>query len=296
MPNRSDGKGLEIIEDDFDAVVNDWIEMQKDEGIQRTDLFSETEIHEQTRSFLRAFIHGIRAGGSVTDFSLEHKSWQELRDVLDDITRERIGRGVPAGEMAGFVLALKEPVFNRLREHYGKKVDTMLDEIVKFGSVVDELALFTNQQFIIEREQVIERQRDEMLELSTPVVELWERVLTIPLIGTLDSVRAQEVMENLLEAIVRHRAEVAIVDITGVQTVDTQVAQHLLRTAAAVRLMGAECIISGVSPKIAQTIVQLGVDVGDVTTRSSIRTALVHAFETVGYTITRRGGEAEQFV
>lgn len=289
MPNRA-SKALTIIEDEFDAVLSDWIEMQRDEGIRRTDLFSEKEIIEQTRSFLKAFIHGLKAGGSVSNFDLEDDAWTELREVLDDITRERIGRGVPAGEMAAFVLALKAPVFNRLREQLAKKLDDMLEEIIVFGRMVDALAIFTNEQFIAEREQVIERQRDEMLELSTPVVELWEKVLTIPLIGTLDSLRAQEVMENLLESIVKHGAEVVIVDITGVQTVDTQVAQHLLRTAAAVRLMGAECIISGISPKIAQTMVQLGVDVGNVRTRSTIRTALVHAFEQVGYTITHKGG------
>lgn len=293
MPNKG-ARSLQIIEDDFDGVLKDWIETQRDEGIRRSDLFSENEIREQTRSFLRAFVHGLREGGSTEDFDITEDSWTEMRELLDEITRVRIGRGVPAGEMAAFVLALKTPVFSRLREQLAKKLDEMLDEILVFGRVVDSLAIFTNEQFIAEREQVIERQRDEMLELSTPVVELWEKVLTIPLIGTLDSVRAQEVMENLLEAIVKHEAEVVIVDITGVQTVDTQVAQHLLRTAAAVRLMGAECIISGISPKIAQTMVQLGVDVGGVRTRSTIRTALVHAFEQVGYTITRNTGSRRE--
>lgn len=161
----------------------------------------------------------------------------------------------------------------------------MIDEITQFGKVVDALSMQMNDHFIAERDQVIERQRTEMMELSTPVVQLWERVLTIPLIGTLDSVRAQEVMENLLNSIVENSAEVVIVDITGVRVVDTQVAQHLLRTAAAVKLMGAEAIISGISPKIAQTMVELGVDVGEVTTRPTIRAALAHAFRRVGFTI-----------
>lgn len=298
MPDSEASKAFEIIENDFDTVLSDWIETQKDEGLGRRDLFSEREIRQQTSSMLRAFVKGLKSSGAAADFDINDEAWAELREVLDEITRERIGRGVPAGEMAAFVLALKTPVFNRLRKMLARKIDVMLEEILVFGGIVDALAIFTNEQFIAEREQVIERQRDEMLELSTPVVELWEKVLTIPLIGTLDSVRAQEVMENLLESIVRHEAEVVIVDITGVQTVDTQVAQHLLRTAAAVRLMGAECIISGISPKIAQTMVQLGVDVGGVRTRSTIRTALVHAFEQVGYTITYNGGKrgAERLV
>ena len=187
--------------------------------------------------------------------------------------------------MAGFVLALKTPLFSRLMEKLSGKPDQMLEEVLLLSKAIDAFALYTNEVFIAEREAVIERQREEMMELSTPVVELWDRVLTLPLIGTLDSLRAQEVMENLLQAIVQYQAEVCIIDITGVQTVDTQVAQHLLRTAAAVRLMGAHCIISGISPKIAQTMVQLGVDVGEVSTRSSIRSALTDALTKVGVAI-----------
>ncbi|MEY8841305.1 STAS domain-containing protein, partial [Cribrihabitans sp. XS_ASV171] len=161
----------------------------------------------------------------------------------------------------------------------------LVEQIMLVSRLVDSFAIHTNEVFIAEREQIIERQREEMMELSTPVVELWDRVLTLPLIGTLDSARAQEVMENLLETILQRQAEVVIVDITGVGTVDTQVAQHLLRAAAAVRLMGAECIISGISPMIAQTMVQLGIDVGTVSTRQNIRLALADALPKVGYKI-----------
>ncbi|MGR3571664.1 STAS domain-containing protein [Brevirhabdus sp.] len=283
---------LGILDEDFNAVLKAWLEVQKSEGIRRPDLFSDGEIREHTRSLLKSFRSGISTGVTMEGFDLEDDHWNEMRGVLDEITSERVGRGVEPGEMAAFVLSLKVPVFGRLRARLAKKPDQMLEEILLFGRIVDAFALFTNEMFLAEKEAVIARQRDEMMELSTPVVELWEKVLTIPLIGTLDSLRAQEVMESLLEAIVKHQAEVVIVDITGVQTVDTQVAQHLLRTAAAVRLMGAECIISGISPKIAQTMVQLGVDVGEVTTRSTIRTALVRAFERVGYTITTRDGKS----
>lgn len=185
------------------------------------------------------------------------------------------------------VLALKHPLYTRLRKRLAGDPDRLVEEITQLSRAMDAFAMQINEDFLAERDQIIERQRQEMMELSTPVVQLWERVLTIPLIGTLDSARAQEVMENLLNSIVEHRAEVVIVDITGVRVVDTQVAQHLLRTAAAVRLMGAEAIISGISPKIAQTMVELGVDVGEVTTRPSIRAALRDAFVKVGFEIRR---------
>ena len=276
---------LEILKDDADAVLSEWIEQADEDGAKRSDLFSEREERDQAASLLRAFRSGIRDGYREGGFDLHDDHWADLRGILAEITHERVERGVLPGEMAAFVLALKVPLFERLKERLAGEPDRLLDEILLVSKAIDAFAMHTNEVFIAEREQVIERQRDEMLELSTPVVELWDKVLTLPLIGTLDSLRAQEVMENLLQAIVDRQAEVVIVDITGVKTVDTQVAQHLLRTAAAVRLMGAQCIVSGISPKIAQTMVQLGVDVGEVRTRSSIRNALTDALTAVGVAI-----------
>lgn len=276
---------LEILKEDSDGVLAEWIEQADEDGAKRSDLFSEREEREQAASLLRAFRSGVRDGLRNNDFDLEDDHWAELRGVLAEITRERVERGVLPGEMAAFVLTLKVPLFARLMERLGDEADRLLNEILLISKAIDAFAIYTNEVFIAEREEVIERQRDEMMELSTPVVELWDKVLTLPLIGTLDSLRAQEVMENLLQAIVDRQAEVVIVDITGVKTVDTQVAQHLLRTAAAVRLMGAQCLISGISPKIAQTMVQLGVDVGEVRTRSSIRNALTDALTAVGVEI-----------
>ncbi|MGN6550559.1 MAG: STAS domain-containing protein, partial [Pararhizobium sp.] len=145
--------------------------------------------------------------------------------------------------------------------------------------------------YVQEREAIIERQQSEMTEVSAPVVKIWERIVTVPLLGTLDSFRAQTVMENLLQSILEREAEVAIIDITGVSTVDTMVAQHLLRTAAAVRLMGAECVISGLSPKIAQTIVHLGVELPNVVTRSDLQSGLAYAFERIGLSVRPQTGQ-----
>ncbi|MBM7069745.1 STAS domain-containing protein [Actibacterium sp. 188UL27-1] len=287
MTGSATSSTLAILDEDFDAVLNSWLSTQGNEGLTRSDLFSDDEGRAHTAALLKAFAQGVRDGVTGEDFDLKGDAWIDLRSVLSEITRERVRIGVEATDMAAFVQALKSTLFTRLRQRLSDQPEKLIDEVWLITRVVDAFALYTTEIFIAEREQVIDRQRIEMLELSTPVVELWDRVLTLPLIGTLDSVRAQDVMENLLEAIVRERAEMVIVDITGVQTVDTQVAQHLLRTASAVRLMGAECIISGISPKIAQTMVQLGVDVGNVSTRSTIRSAFNEALDRLGYGIVR---------
>lgn len=229
---------LNILQEEFDDILQQWLDTQREEGIRRPDLFSDSESRRQAKSLLRAFVEGMGKSNLDGRPDLDDPIWSELRSVLEEITHERVERGVSAGEMATFVLALKTPLFARLRKRLKGRPDSLLAEITQVSRLIDAFAMRTNEHFIEEREQIIERQRHEMLELSTPVVQLWERILTIPLIGTLDSVRAQEVMENLLNSIVEHRAEVVIVDITGVRVVDTQVAQHLLRTAAAVRLMG----------------------------------------------------------
>ncbi len=285
MPQTSTANILSILETDFSSVVEEWLGTQVKEGVKRSDLFSDSESRAQNQELLKAFGKGVRAGVVNEEFSLDDDAWEDLRAVLADVSKERVGRGVTPTEMATFVLALKSPLFKRLEAMPDLEGRELIRDVLMVTRLVDAFAIYTNEIFIGERDQVIERQRQEMLELSTPVVELWDRVLTLPLIGTLHSARAQEVRENLLQTILERQAEVVIMDITGVGTVDTQVAQHLLRAAAAVRLMGAECIISGISPMIAQTMVQLGIDVGTVSTRSSIRTALSDALQKVGYVI-----------
>ncbi|MFV1837827.1 STAS domain-containing protein [Phaeobacter sp. Ax3a-5a] len=279
---------LTILQHDFEEIVSAWITTQSDEGVQRTDLFSHKEGREQTSGLMHALISGIENGATGDRFDLSSDAWAELRSVLVEVTQERSSRGVTPSDMASFVLALKAPIFYRLKDKLADFPSQLVEEIWFISRVIDAFAVYCAEVFIAERDRIIEQQRDQMQELSTPVVELWDKVLTLPLIGTMDSARAQEVMENLLETILRREAEVVIVDLTGVQTVDTQVAQHMLRMAAAVRLMGAQCIISGISPTIAQTMVQLGVDVGEVTTRSTIRNGLADALDRVGYAIVKK--------
>lgn len=285
MPQSATANILTILETSFSGIVEEWLGTQVKEGVKRSDLFSDAESRAQNQELLKAFAKGVRTGVVGEEFNLDDDAWEDLRAVLSEVSKERVSRGVTPTEMATFVLALKTPLFNRLEAMIDVEQSVLIRDVLLVTRLVDAFAIYTNEIFIGERDQIIERQRQEMLELSTPVVELWDRVLTLPLIGTLDSARAQEVMENLLQTILERQAEVVIMDITGVGTVDTQVAQHLLRAAAAVRLMGAECIISGISPMIAQTMVQLGIDVGTVSTRSSIRTALSDALQKVGYVI-----------
>ncbi|ETX11973.1 anti-sigma factor antagonist [Roseivivax halodurans JCM 10272] len=268
-----------VLDKERASLLRAWGSTQAEEGLIRKDLFSEREARSQIEMLYDALTKGVSASVEGDMLDPEADCWDDLRAALAEVTRERTKRGVSTGDMAAFVLALKYPLFERL----GATVDdtngrVLIEAINQFTRLIDAVSLYTTELCISERDKTIKRQRDEMMELASPVVELWDRVIAVPLVGTLDSMRAQEVMENTLSAIVEKKADIVIIDITGVVTVDTQVAQHLIRTAAAVRLMGAEAIISGISPRIAQTMVQLGVDTGEVRTRSSLRMALADAF------------------
>lgn len=216
---------------------------------------------------------------------IQGSEWTSLRDMLANLSRERASQGFSPSETATFVLSFKKPLFDQLRRSLGKTPDALGDEIWQATVLLDRLGLFTTEVYLTTREGLIARQQQEMLELSTPVVELWKGILALPLIGTLDSSRTQVVMQNLLEAIVSKEARLAIIDITGVPTVDTLVAQHLLKAVAAARLMGAECIISGIRPQIAQTIIHLGVDLGGVITKANLADALRLALKKINLAV-----------
>jgi len=199
-----------------------------------------------------------------------------------DLMNERELREQSQQFLRAFVFSLKQPLFTRLRRVHGQDVDGLADDIWQTTMLLDALGLYSTEVYQKRREGIIARQQQELLELSTPVVQLWDDVLALPLIGTLDSARTQMVMENLLQRIVETGSAIAIIDITGVPLVDTLVAQHLLKTVAAARLMGAECIISGIRPQIAQTIVHLGVSLGDVTTKATLADAFAVALQRTG--------------
>ena len=263
-------------------ILQAWLDLQR--GDSAANRLDPATVTEQSRRFLGE----LRAGCQSGRFDdIKAPEWAGIREILDEVSRVRASLGSTASETATFVFSLKEPLFNRLRSEIGKDADALAREVWAVTLLLDKLGLYTTELAQKSRDDVIARQQEEMLELSTPVVELWEGVLALPLIGTLDSARTQVVMENLLQRLVGSGAEIAIIDITGVPTVDTLVAQHLLKTISAARLMGADCIISGIRPQIAQTIVHLGVEL-DVVSKANLADAFALALKRIGKTVVDR--------
>lgn len=250
----------------------------------RRHSFGNDDTHVQARGFLSAFANAVRQSG---EGELTGTAWDDVRALLSDLSRDRAVAGFSTTETATFVFSLKQPLFVALREALADDPKRLSDELWAVSLMLDKLGLFSVEAHQKGREELIERQHQELLDLSTPVVELWQGILALPLIGTLDSERTQTVMESLLEAIVAKEATVAILDITGVPTVDTLVAQHLMKTVAAARLMGAECIISGIRPQIAQTIVHLGVNLDGVITKATLSSALQTALRRTGQSVQK---------
>jgi rsbT co-antagonist protein RsbR len=275
----------DVIAKNEQDILREWVNFQASARTSRPDLIGADELQEQSRRLLQAMRKGL-ANGASADF--DDGSWTETRELLRDFSRARARQGFSPSETATFVMSLKQPLFDRLQKQAGRDADVLGRALWEASCLLDKLGLFTTEVFQKAREEVIDRQQQEMMELSTPVVQLWDGVLALPLIGTLDSARTQTVMENLLQKIVESGAGIAIIDITGVPTVDTLVAQHLLKTIAAARLMGAECIISGIRPQIAQTIVHLGVDLGDVITKATLAGAFAVALSRLALVIAPR--------
>jgi rsbT co-antagonist protein RsbR len=262
------------------SILSDWIGLQTKAATMRADLITEADLREESRRFL-ALVRQAMASGAT---DIQSSAWTQTREFLNALTASRARQGFSPSETATFVFSLKQPVFSVIRREAG---DDAADVLWTMTVIIDALGLHTTEVYQTGREELIRRQQQDMLELSTPVVTLWEGVLALPLIGTLDSARTQVVMESLLEKIVETGASIAIIDITGVPTVDTLVAQHLLKTVAAARLMGADCIISGIRPQIAQTIVHLGVELADVTTKATLADAFIVALARTGSSISR---------
>lgn len=281
---QSDSRIPSILKNHESALLADWQRALLGAGSAEIGRVSEAELRGQTQEFLRLLQVSSRGANAS---NLQSAEWGPVFDFLEGVSRARVAQGFSASETARFILSLKRPLFARLQDDVGADGPTLAREIWAATELIDSLGLHTIQAFQKTREDVIHRQQQELLELSTPVVKLWEGVLALPMIGTLDSARTQIVMESLLQRIVETGSEIAIIDITGVPTVDTLVAQHLLKTVTAIRLMGADCIISGVRPQIAQTIVHLGVDLQGVTTKASLADALKLALKRSGFAVSR---------
>jgi rsbT co-antagonist protein RsbR len=262
------------------AILDQWIQ-QMSGATRRADLIKDSDLRAQCSRVLKLLRQGAESGSS----DLQSSSWQPVREQLAEISRSRAQQGFTPTETATFVLSVKKPLFTLLRDQMGNDASALTAELWATTELIDSLGLYTTEMYLKTREEVIRRQQEEMLELSTPVVKLWDGILALPVIGTLDSARTQVVMEALLENIVKTNSKVAIIDITGVPTVDTVVAQHLLKTVTAARLMGADCIISGVRPQIAQTIVHLGINLLDVTTKATLSDAFAVALQRTGLSL-----------
>jgi rsbT co-antagonist protein RsbR len=243
-----------------------------------------SEISQQAEQFLDLLSPAVQSQ-NLDDINAGE--WTEVRTFLDDLSRRRVAAGFSSDETATFIFSLKRSLFDVLKEESSGDPARFADGVWQATALLDKLGLYTIKSYQKTREEVINRQQQELLELSTPVVKLWDGILALPMIGTLDSARTQVVMESLLQKIVETESQIAIIDITGVPTVDTLVAQHLLKTVTALRLMGADCIISGVRPQIAQTIVHLGVDLQGVTTKANLADALALALKRTGVTFSR---------
>ncbi len=281
MPDLSNSRLARVLDERYDQILAAWTKDQV--GGARRGAIAEGDIRAQCAELLGALRTALSGGTS----DVQGPSWAPVRDILQRVSFTRAQQGFSPSETATFVLSLKRPLFDALRGETGHDAEAFATEIWSATELLDRLALLTTEVYMRTREELIARQSQDMLELSTPVVKLWDGVLALPMIGTLDSSRTQVVMESLLQRIVETGADVAILDITGVPTVDTLTAQHLIKTVTAARLMGAECIISGIRPQIAQTIVHLGVDLGDIVTKATLADAFKLALARTGMQLVK---------
>ena len=269
----------EIVRAHETAILSGWMS-DMSASTRRKDLINDSDLQAQATELLKLFTEASQSSGDV-----QSDAFAATRSFLKEIAKTRMETGFSAAETSMFVLSMKQAVFNALRDALKSNPSELISEIWTAGTVIDRLAMLTVDTAVGFREQTIARQQEDMLELSTPVVKLWDGVLALPLIGTLDSARTQVVMESLLSAIVETNSQVAIIDITGVPTVDTLVAQHLIKTITAARLMGADCYLSGIRPAIAQTIVHLGIDLTDIQTKAKLSDAFSLALTRMGKSV-----------
>ena len=274
----------ELIAEHEKQLLDDWVQEQLKSVTSRPDLMSESELRRQSAEFLNLLRSSLEQG--IPD-DTRAPQVQRLLEMLKDITGARVLQGFSASEVATFIFSIKQPLFRLMTTEYGADLAILAKQSWAINAFLDKLGLYVTEMYQKSREGVISRQQQELLELSTPVVELCEGILALPLIGTLDSARTQVVMESLLQKLVSTGATMAIIDITGVPTVDTGVAKHLIKTITAARLMGADCLISGIRPAIAQTIVHLGVDLSEVTTKATLADALDLCLRRLGLGIVR---------
>jgi len=285
--NRLASRLPAIVEQHQQEILSEWVRLQLESGTWRAGRLQESQLRDESQRFFALLVANIQ---NDIQFDTRSSQWSNIREFLSELSRSRATQGFSPSQVATFVFSLKQPVFSRLRSSLVSEPEVLADAMWEATTLLDSLGLYTTEVYQQARESVIARQQEELIELSTPVVELWPGILALPLIGTLDSERTQVVMETLLQRLVATGSSIAVIDITGVPTVDTLVAQHLLKTVSAAQLMGADCIISGIRPQIAQTIVHLGIDLSAVATKASLSDAFALALKRRGLGVVSAAG------
>lgn len=273
---------LQLLDKHEEQILSEWLQEAGAASTRVTEA-SRRAMRGEAEDILRGLRSALTRGGEPDN--LQGPAWDAVRQTLESLSRSRAAQGQSAGDTSLFVLAFKRPLFAVIQREM--KPEQQMAAVWMISTLVDRMAQWTASAYQATREELIKRQQQDLLELSTPVIKLFEGVLAVPMIGTLDSSRTQVVMETLLQRIVESGSQLAIIDITGVPTVDTLVAQHLLKTVSAIRLMGAECIISGIRPQIAQTMVHLGIELQGIATKATLADALQLAMQQQGYAVSR---------
>jgi len=280
MKNES----IKIFQTKRSLILEQWMKNQMNDESLRQDLISNEDQRQQSEEFMNSFIDGLNEK-SIEDPS--SRSFDKMQEILSSISVSRAKQGFTSRETGAYIFSFKEALLHILSKEM-KDATALYSESMKINKLIDSFGISTFETFIKGREEVILRQTDEITEISTPVIRVWDGILALPIIGTLDSSRTQVVMENLLQEIVETGSVIAILDISGVPAVDSLVAQHLIKTVSATRLMGAECIISGIRPEIAQTVVHLGIDLSNIITKATLASALKTAFTILQLEVTKR--------
>lgn len=282
----------QLLQNQKQNILELWMKKQlSDEGL-REDLISNDELRSQSEELVSALVGNLSTDNTI---DLDSDEWSPVIEILGGIAITRARQGFSPRETGNFVFSLKDAILEILQKETTTDSQALFSEMLKINRIMDNLSVVTFETFIKGREEVILRQTDEISEISTPVIRVWNGILALPIIGTLDSARTQVVMENLLQEIVETGSSIAILDISGVPAVDSLVAQHLIKTVSATRLMGAECIISGIRPEIAQTVVHLGIDLSSIITKATLASALAHAFKVMRLEVKRTAATTQKF-